>query len=298
MNIKQLDVFRTVAATGSTIAASQALGLSQSAISRQLTSLEEEIGVDLFRRERGRLVLLPSAASLLGEIGELGEILSRIRRTAEDMRAGIEGDTLLRVAFPHSLTTSFLPKLLKEFLALEQRVTFDLLSGPYETIERMVTSREADFGFVRLPTEDPAFAVQPLLESDFICVMPANHELANRPSVTLRDLADCDVLMLGRLKKGRERLEQQLRDERVDPRWRIETHSVEATCRLVEEGLGVSLVPSFIARFIASDKLRFIRCEPVISNAYGIIHRRDAPPSFAAQRFIDLVAAGLRAAEA
>ncbi|HTJ57634.1 MAG TPA: LysR family transcriptional regulator [Devosiaceae bacterium] len=293
MNIKQLEVFRTVAATGSTVAASQVLGLSQSAISRQLAGLEEEIGVRLFQREKGRLVLLPGAASLLEEIGELGEILSRIRRTTEDMRAGIEGDTLLRVAFPHTMTTTFLPRLLKEFLGMERRVSFDLLSGPYEAIERMVTSRQADFGFVRLPTDDPAFAVQPLIESDFICVMPADHALANQKKVTLRQLAQCDMLFLGRLKKGRQQVEQQLRDERIDLRWRIETHSVEATCRLAEEGLGVALVPAFMARFMMSDKLRFARCEPAISNAYGVIHRRDVPPSPAAQRFIDLVAARL-----
>ncbi|HEV7718450.1 MAG TPA: LysR family transcriptional regulator [Arsenicitalea sp.] len=293
MNIKQLDIFRTVVATGSTIAASQVLGLSQSAISRQITGLEEEIGVSLFQREKGRLVLLPGASSLLEEIGELGEILSRIRRTTDDMRAGIEGDTLLRLAFPHSLTTTFLPGLLKDFIKAEPRVTFDLLSGPYEAIERMVTSRHADFGFVRLPTDDPAFGVQPLLASDFICVMPADHALANQPSVTLRELAHCDMLLLGRLKKGRQQLEQVLRDERIELRWKVETHSVEATCKLVEEGLGVSLVPAFIAKFLISDKLRFCPCEPSISNDYGIIHRRDAPPSPVAQRFIDLVAARL-----
>ena len=109
MNLKHLEVFRAVMTTGSTIAAGSALQMSQSAISRQLSALEAELGFALFHRDRGRLVPTAEAHALIPEVGQTIERLALMRRKAEDLRAGTGTSLFVKVAFPHSMTTTVLP---------------------------------------------------------------------------------------------------------------------------------------------------------------------------------------------
>ena len=153
MNLKQLEVLKAVMATGSTVGASAILRISQSAISRHLTGLEAEIGFELFTPDKGRLIPRPEARALVPDVEELTEMLSRVKRKAADLKAGSGADALLRVAFPHSITTTMLPGVLVRFFEAHPRAVVETLSGPYGAIEQMVHSRSADLGFVRLPTK-------------------------------------------------------------------------------------------------------------------------------------------------
>src|SRR3546814_11294878 len=86
-------------------------------------------------------------------------------RRAEDLKAGTAGDLLVKAAFPHSLATTLLPGVIARFNAARPRVAVEILTGPYDAIERMVADREADIGFARLPTEESGFHVTPLVRS-------------------------------------------------------------------------------------------------------------------------------------
>ena len=143
MNLKQLEVLKAIVATGSTVGASTILGISQSAISRHLTGLEAEIGFELFIRDKGRLIPRPEAKALVPEVEELTEVLARVRRKAADIKAGSSGDTLLRVAFPHSITTTLLPKVLSQYFEIHPTAVVETLSGPYGAIEQMIQEGRA-----------------------------------------------------------------------------------------------------------------------------------------------------------
>jgi len=289
MTPKQLDVFRAIMSTGSTIGASAVLKMSQSAISRQLAALEAEIGFPLFHRDRGRLVARPEAHVLAQEVGELADVLARLKRRTEELGAGRFGKTLIKMGFPHSMTTSMLPKLIRDFLADATEVSVELVAGPYDYIERAVMGRTADFGFVRLPTDDLGFEVIPLLSSGMLCAVPADHPLAEQGSVRAEDLADANLILLGRLRRNRQEIEERLRRAHGGVRCRVETHSVESSIALVAEGIGVSIVPSHIGSFLSSDRVRLLPLEPESWGDYGIIHLRDAPLSRPMQRFIEML---------
>lgn len=88
MKIRQIEIFRAVMGGGSTTAGAVTLGLSQSAVSRQLTQLEEELGFELFERSNGRLLPRPEAFALMDEVGELASLVARLKRYTEDLGPG------------------------------------------------------------------------------------------------------------------------------------------------------------------------------------------------------------------
>lgn len=289
MTPKQLDVFRAVMSTGSTIGASAVLKLSQSAISRQLSGLEAEIGFELFHRDRGRLVATPEAHLLSQEVGELADVLARLKRRTDELGAGRFGKSLIKMGFPHSMTTTVLPPLIRDFLGEAKEISVELVAGPYDYIERAVMGRTADFGFVRLPTEDLGFEVMPLLSSGMLCAVPAKNPLAAQASIGAEDLVRTDLVLLGRLRHNRQEIEERLRNAQGNVRCRVETHSVESSIAMVAEGVGISIVPSLIGSFIKSDRVRLIPLEPESWSDYGIITLRDSPLSRPMRRFIEML---------
>jgi DNA-binding transcriptional LysR family regulator len=281
MNLRNLEVFKAVMQSGSTTTAGRMLELSQSAISRRLSGLEDDLGFALFDREKGRLVPTAEAAALLPDIVELVDGFSRMKRRAEDLKAGTAGDLLVKAAFPHSLSTTLLPGIITRFNALRPSVAIEILTGPYDAIERMVADREADIGFVRLPTEDTGFHVLPLIRSRMVCAMPADHPLAQQSVVKLSDLAGIDLVLIGRTRAPGRELDQSLRRMRPAARCLIEAHSVETACGLVAAGLGVSIVPALIGNLFAGSTIALRPLADSRWHDYGIIARR-APLSAAA----------------
>jgi len=286
MNFKQMEVFRAVMEAGSTIAAAAALGLSQSAISRQLTALEEEIGLELFLRDKGRLIPRPEAHLLIKDVEDISRGVLRLRNKIGDAKAGAYDDRLIRVAFPHSLATTMLPALLARFSAEHPQVTVELLSGPYDAIEAMVRGRIADIGFVRLPPEDGSFDVRPLVSSGTSCVMPLGHPLAEKRVVTLRDLARYDLILLGRQRVNRNELEHELRRYAPSYRCRLEVHSVETACACAAEGLGLAIVPTLIARYFQNRPIALRPFHPDKPVQYGIITAMGMPLSHVAEALV------------
>ncbi len=293
MKLRQIEIFRAVMTGGSTSAAAGLLGLSQPAVSRQLTQLEEDLGFELFERTRGRLLPRPEAHALMDEVGELTGLLTRLRRRTEDLKAGTGGQNFLKVAVPHSLVGSVMPDVVAEWLAARPDASVEILGGHYDAIEQMVATRVADLGLVGLPPRDAGFDVRVLLSSASACIMPAGHPLAARETVRPADLVDRPLILLGRQRPARPAFERLLRRSGVRPVARVEVHSVEATCAMVARGLGVAVVPEFIARLFAHLPVERRPFEPRVHGDYGIVSLKGAPLARTAEAFVAILKARL-----
>ncbi|MHA6196078.1 LysR family transcriptional regulator [Pseudomonas wadenswilerensis] len=285
MNLKQLEAFQAIMATGSTIGAATRMGLSQSAVSRLLTQLEEHLGFALFLRRKGRLMATPEAEELLGQVDALVDNLQRVQRTADELRLGRSRRSLLRVAVPTSMTQSLLPRIVAEFLQAREDVVLEVITGGYDSLERAVLDRSADFAFVRLPTELEGFEVLPVLDTEGMCVMRHDHPLAALAEIPLEALRDQPLVLLGKQRNLRSELDQRLREARITPQVRVEVHSVSAACAFVAEGMGLSIVNGLLARDFGHLPLVARPLRPLLSYRFGLIFRKDQPRSLLVEAF-------------
>ncbi|MFJ4344415.1 LysR family transcriptional regulator [Pseudomonas sp. NPDC089401] len=295
MNLKQLEAFQAIMATGSTIGAATRMDLSQSAVSRLLTQLEDHLGFSLFLRRKGRLMATPEAEELLGQVSTLVDNLQRVQRLADELRVGRSRRSLLRVAVPTSMTHHLLPNIVAEFLREREDVVVEILTGGYDTLERAVLDRSADFAFVRLPAELPDFEVQPVLETEGVCVMPEGHPLAELSEVTVDHLREVPLVLLGRQRNLRSELDQRFREARVTPQVRVEVHSVSAACAFVAEGMGVSIINGLLARDTGGLALLIRPLRPMLAYRFGLIFRKDQPRSRLVEAFAQHMSERLRA---
>lgn len=287
MNLKQLEAFQAIMATGSTIGAAARMGLSQSAVSRLLSQLEETLGFALFLRRNGRLTATPEAQELLMEVTGLVDNMQRIQRMADELRVGRSRRTLLKVAVPTSMTQHLLPRIVAEFLKDREDIVIELLTGAYNTLERAVLDRSADFAFVRLPTELPGFDVEPVLETEGVCVMPKGHPLSEKTIIEARDLRGVPLVLLGRQRNLRTELDQVFTAAHLTPQVRVEVHSVSAACAFVAEGMGVSIINALLASDFTDLPIVTRPFRPVLPYAFGLIFRSDLPRSRVVSAFAE-----------
>lgn len=299
MNFKQLEAFQAIMASGSTTAAAERLGLSQSTVSRLLAQFEEDLGLALFVRQKGRLVPTGEAGALLQDAQALVESAQGFLRHSEQLRVGGFKRRLLKVALPATLATGLMPQLAGRFMQAHPDVVLDVLTGSYRDNERAILSRDADLALVRVPTEMPGLRAAATLESDAVCIMPRGHALEKKRTVAVADLEDHALVLLGRQRMVRHEVDMAFRQARVQPRVAAEVHSVAVACSLVAQGLGVSIVNALLAQYCRELPFAVRPFTPRISYQLGVATLKNASlPQFAVtfeQLLIEAIMAGQKA---
>ena len=289
MNLRHIEAFQAIMSSGSATGAGERLGLSQSAISRMLAQLEEELGLRLFVREKGRLLPTREADALLQDAERLVESAQGLRRHSEQLRLGGFNRKLLKVALPNTLATAMMPTLARRFMAQQPDVVLEALSLSYPEAARAVLGRDADLGLVHLPLQVPDLHVLAILETDAVCVLPQGHRLAARERIEPRDLVDEPLVLLGRQRDMRQVTETAFRQARVLPRVAAEVHSVGVACSFVASGLGLSVVNGLVASYCAGPSLVLRPFAPAVRFRFALVTLADAPSAPLCEAFTQLV---------
>ncbi|QLC73004.1 LysR family transcriptional regulator [Pseudomonas sp. LPB0260] len=235
--LRELKTFLMVARHGTFAAAGQHIGLTQSAVSAQMRVLEQHLGVRLFDRS-GRAAVLNAAGRHALPLAE--QILALYAQMAlPTALAQWQGE--LRVGAIATVQTGLLPEALPRFRAAAPRVELKLVPGVSLQLLSQVDAGELDLALlIRPPFELPKELLQvSLAREPFVLIAPLDVE-GDEP---LRLLAEQPFVRYDRSSFGGRRVSQFLREQRLNVREALELDELEAIVRMVECGLGVSLIP-------------------------------------------------------
>lgn len=194
MTLTQLEIFSQLAALrGFTLAAAR-LGISQSAVSHAIKSLEQELGVELVQRHQARVELTDIGQRLLLRARSLLGLAETMRQEAADAK-GMKQGTLRIGSFGPTASMRLLPALLADYRQRYPGIEIHIEEGPDQQVVQWLRERRIDTGFVVLP--DETFDTWPLLEDRMVAVVPRQHPLAAHDTLTLRDLCDDPFVLTG-----------------------------------------------------------------------------------------------------
>lgn len=245
MEMREIEVFRTVMQAGSTSKAATLLNISQPAVSQSIRKLENESELRLFERVRGRLVATQEALALLVEVDLCFAGFESIKHRIRTLKTFGLG-RLSIASFP-ALGTGFMARAIAAF-ELEKRgieMTFQIMSS--REVHQKVLSGRLDFGLMA-----DELAVTGLEHSKFmslpgVIVMAEQHPLARKPILKPDDLVSCPFIALNPEDASRRRLEHALRLENKELRPIIETPYSNSVCELALRGVGIGMAHPIIA---------------------------------------------------
>ena len=241
--LKYMAFVKTVEC-GSFTRAAALLQYSQSGISRMIGDLEREWGLTLLRRDRSGVRLTAEGLRLLPFAQALCKDYAKLQTQVDDLNGLRTG--FIRIGTFSSVATHLLPPVIAAFQKDYPHVDYELVLGDYEEIEGWLRTGQVDCGFVRLPT-DPDFAVTPFMRDDLLAVLPQGHPLADADAVPLAAFCAEPFLLLG--KAGKKTYITDLFERcGMTPQVRFTTWDDYAIMSMVENGLGISILPQLILR--------------------------------------------------
>lgn len=288
MDLRHLRYFQAVAEELSFSKAARRLRIAQPALSRAVQEVEAELGCQLMDRDRRSVRLTPAGAALLQETGllldRLEESLRRVRRAA----SGEDGE--LRLGYIGPPTRPFLGRLLQEYRRRFPRITVILEERTPERVWEMVSKGRLSVGLTRPVIAHEALGLKSLtLREETLCaVVPADHALASKTSLSWSKLAAEPIVLLARREGAgsHDSILAACQEAGFSPRIAHTPSLIGTILQYVEAGAGVGIVPESVLPL--DPGLRLIPLKPRHTIPLVMVWAKDGddPPVIA---FRDLV---------
>ena len=242
MDLRQLEIIRAIAETGSFTAAGQKLHVSQSAISRQILLLEDELKEPVFLRVGRRIRITPAGESLLQLSHRVFQDLQETVSTISEKRDSLSGT--IRLVGGMTVCLYVFPTLLAEVRRVHPHLDLKVTVGSAERSIAMLRSGAGDLGMITLPVEATDLVSVPVLQEELLLITYPAHPLAKKKSIAPADLDRQDFVLFETGSITRRLVEQFFAREGVNPEVIMETENVEIIKAMVRSGLGISIIPS------------------------------------------------------
>ena len=283
MSIQKYQVFLRVMETGSVSRAAEDMNITQSAVSHALSSLEEEFGFRLLNRSRAGVRLSSEGKRILPAIRDILSAEERLRETVSSLH-GLSTGTV-RLATFSSVAVHWLPAMLKAFQEKYPQIRFKLLNGDYHDVEQWLEEGAVDLGFVSLPTRAPG-KVTPLMEDRLLVILPKDHPLAGLPSFPIGYARQESFISL--LESSDHDLRRALDAEGIRPHIRFLTKDDYAIIAMVEQGLGIAIMPELLLRG-RTDNIVALELKPQARRTIALAVTEQGQQSPAARMFADFI---------
>ncbi len=250
-SLPEYQALRALMESGTTSKAAIRLGLSQSAISRSIASLEARTGRILFERDGGRLRPTNEAALMNRRLDPLFEALDRIDGPPEMAKE------TLRIIAPPTYAHRFLVHHVATFLRANPHFFVSLEVAPSEDVIRGILDGRFDLGVTGVELSRDGVKLTPYRRSNAVCAMATDHPLALQDMIHPKDLDGQPLIALTHRHARRAQLEKVLHGSRVTPRVVAEASTSVAAVDLAKEGLGITIVNPFPIVQYRSDDVAF-----------------------------------------
>jgi DNA-binding transcriptional LysR family regulator len=245
ITFRQIDAFKTVVQTGTVTESARMLGISQPAVSRLISDLEAEVGFQLFSRSGRNLKATPEAMLLVEEVRRALSGLEQIKHTASAIKNFRHAQ--LRLISTPAFSTLIAPALIRKFAERRPDAMISLEIQSTDVAVEWMVSQNIDFGIAPATLVNPATLSHPLAETRSVCVFPRGHRLEGSASVSPQDLQDESFVSYMPDSQFRFEVDQIFKKARIRRKLQYEARTTDAICRLVAQGLGVSVIVSMDA---------------------------------------------------
>lgn len=292
MNLEQLRGFVAVAEIGHFTRAAEMLHVAQPSLSRQIATLEQEVGGELFHRARGNITLTAAGETLLPRARRMLADADAIRVEMGEL-AGLQRGRVRLGATP-TLCVGLVAEAMSAFHPAHPGIGLQLTEAGSRLLIERLTAGELDMALITLSegsaAGEPALVRTPLLTEELVVVSATSAPPIADAAVDLARLATLPLVAFAESYDLRAATDAAFRAAGLAPTTVIEGAEMDAVLRFVERGLGVAVVPATV--LLDRPNLRSVRLvEPQLTRTISIAHRSDVHPTRAAAAMREVIVA-------
>ncbi|MBW7474132.1 LysR family transcriptional regulator [Paenibacillus oenotherae] len=288
MEFRQLQYVIQIAKEKNFSRAAEKLHIAQPSLSQQLSKLEKEIGVLLFRRTTNSVELTHAGSVFVEKAQNILDNIEQLKQELDDL-AHMRKGKLVVGSLP--ITGSHvLPLVLPVFGKRYPEIEVVLVEDSSTRLEQLTASGQTDLSLLSLPLQEPSLAWEPIIDEEINLAVPPEHSLAHRSEpVQLTDLAAEPFIILKKGQGFRQIVLELCEGAGFEPRIVFESGNIETVQSLVAAGMGIAFVPKMVTRAKWSEfaPVYLSLAPPTPSRTLVIASRKGRYLSKAAEAFID-----------
>ena len=289
MELTQLEFFVSVVEEGSFSKAADRVFRTQPAVSISIRRLEQELGVPVFDRSQKTPTLTEAGELIYDYAKRMLTLRNEAQGVVQELRALERGR--VRIGANESTSLYLLPHVILEFRRKHPQVKVEIYRHVSEALPREVLDRNVDFAVLAFQPVDNELKCFPILKDELVLILSPNHPLANRESVSIKELGSEPFLAHNVKTASRQKVLEAFAQHHTPLNITLELATVETIKRFVQLEVGLAFVP----RMCVADELDrgTIATVPVHGLSYRrilwVTHRRISTFSHAAQAFLGVL---------
>ena len=288
MYLEQLKHFITVAQLGSVTRAAEQLHVSQPAVSYSLKTLEEELGVSLFRRVKKRLTLTEEGAYYFTHVSS---ILSQLETINGEMQNLGTKKRSLRIGVPPMIGTFLFPQIFSTVQTHADDMTFEPVEGGSFELQAEIEQETIDMAIVSIPHDtvptSPSLSYHKLSAVELVYCVSNDHPLAGRDTVDMTELQNETLILYRGGYAHTERLEAAFQEARISPNVIFRTNQFQTILSFVRRNLASSFFYYDAIRDTPGISILHLS-EPILLDLH-IIWKNNRPLFREAKQFLKLL---------
>ena len=266
----KLHVFRVVADTLNFSKAAEELHLSQPAVTSQVRSLEEGLGIALFDRVGRNATLTPAGKALLPYVRQIETLTSDAIAALAPF--GVQEGVELNIGASHTIGVYLLPKLLPMLVRDWPKLRIHVVSGSTTEILNALATHQVSIALIEAPGHRPDLKIEAFSEDELGLILPPSHRWAKKTTLRAAEIVQEPILLRESGSGMRRFVEEYLEKNGVlsqQLRTNVDMNSTEAIISAVEAGLGIGFVP-----VMALDKVKLTDSVKIVPLENGPIRRQ------------------------
>ena len=289
MQIESLKLFCDLAETASFTKAAKINGVTQSAVSQQISSLEIKFDAVLIERSKKKFSLTKEGNTLYKYSKQIIQTYDELRHKIQEIQNVVTGS--IKVVTIYSIGLHELPPYLKKFLKKHPTVNVSVEYRRATQLYEDIVTGMADIGLVAYPQKDPRLQVTSLAEDMLVLICHPDHPLAQQPKVKLSEIASHKFIAFEPDIPTRRAIDKILRDRNVEVDHAMEFDNIETVKRAVEIDAGISIVPrSPVAQEVAKKTIAMVEIEDEkFYRPLAAVHKKSKVLSPAMKEFLTLL---------
>lgn len=289
MQLESFKVFCDLAESRSFTNAARISGITQSAVSQQISALEKHFNALLIERSKKMFRLTREGHLLYDHSKEIMNTYEKLNSEMQALQNIVSGN--IRVSTIYSIGLHTLPPFLKLFLKKFPTVNVHVEYSHADKIREDVLGNVVDMGLVAYPGKDPKLAIIPLMEEPLVLICSPNHSLAEQNEVDLPMIAGENLVGFHIDIPTRRGIDRILREKKIKLNPVMEFDNIETVKRAVEIGFGVAIVPEVtVLQEVSMKSLSKVRFRDVrLSRPVAAVYKRTKVISPALENFLSVL---------
>ena len=265
MTLLSYQVFKTVAEMGSFRKAADVLGLTPSAISHAIASMEKELGFGLLNRGKNGVTLTNYGEHLMPYVNAVLNSDESLQQVVAEFK-GLRQGTVKFGCFS-SVCTNFVPSIITSFQEQYPAIEIEVFQGTYDDVSYWIKNGVVDFGFLSTSSARD-IAIEPFYRDPLLCIVPKDFVKEDDSTVmTIREMAQLQFVV--QRESTDADVQKYLKDNHLDIQTRYHVVDDLSTVALVASGFGICIMPELTMNGIPYEVRRY-RMEPDAYRTIGL----------------------------